>query len=373
MAGFAKKVSARTHGGGAVRAAWVALSVVIGCPVVVGQLVPPTPPSVLPPSDYGHQFVTIGAAGNRAALASERIHNFGYPNLGAVGYEYRMARTEITVAQHLALVHAYAPFFEADNPGQTIAPEFTGTYIHRASLNPAAPPVYLLVDPALANVATNMTWRMAARYCNWLHNGMPIGPGLTQDAFEQGAYDTSTFTQNPNGTYNDQLTRSEGALFWIPSLDEWTKAAHYDPDRYGEGQEGYWKNQAGQDTRLTPGAPGLGQSNWGTDLLVDVGSYPDVQSPWGLLDTSGGKTELTEEALFILPGGLHSRVVRGTDHRDNWLLDHIDYAAFGVFPDINNGGVGLRLASSVPSPGPVGALAFGFLFLRTRRWRDGRS
>lgn len=83
-----------------------------------------------------------------------------------------------------------------------------------------------------------LNWRVSAMYCNWLHNGKQN----TLESLQSGAYDVSTFHTNPDGTFTDQITRSPGATFWIPSLDEWIKAVHYDPNRYGPGKGGWWES-----------------------------------------------------------------------------------------------------------------------------------
>lgn len=52
------------------------------------------------PPDYGHDFVTIGAPGNRGVLPFE-APNWNFDILGTFGdvaYEYRIARTEVTNA-----------------------------------------------------------------------------------------------------------------------------------------------------------------------------------------------------------------------------------------------------------------------------------
>lgn len=76
-------------------------------------------------------------------------------------------------------------------------------------------------------------------------------------------------------------------------MDEWIKAVYFDPDHGGTGQAGWWDQPNGSDTPLIPGLPGEGETT--ADLFTDdgawfipLGSYPDVQSPWGLLDVSGG-------------------------------------------------------------------------------------
>lgn len=65
---------------------------------------------------------------------------------------------------------------------------------------------------------TGITWRDAARSCNWLHNGKAGGV----EALVSGAYDTRTFGEGPGGiTITDAPRHLPGATFWIPTLDEW--------------------------------------------------------------------------------------------------------------------------------------------------------
>ena len=62
-------------------------------------------------------------------------------------------------------------------------------------------------------------WYGAARYCNWLHNGLPTGP---QDlsTTEDGAYDMAIG--------GDLIARKPGARYFLPTEGEWYKAAYYD-------------------------------------------------------------------------------------------------------------------------------------------------
>lgn len=191
-----------------------------------------------------------------------------------------------------------------------------------------------------------MGWRYAARYCNWLTNGK----GLEQAAFENGAYDTSTFTDNPDGSFNDQLTHNPDALFWIPTLDEWTKAMHWDPTK-NNGEGGYWRYPTSSDTAPIPGAPGTGETNGGTGVFYDVGAYAGVMSPWGLLDGSGGVAEWLEYADLRL-------LTRGT-RGSSWALptyfDQVDRVlTTGIFAPN-----GLRIASVIPAPSSM-ASVLGF-------------
>lgn len=115
---------------------------------------------------------------------------------------------------------------------------------------------------------------MAARYCNWPTNGKRP----ERDAFENGAYDTSTFTTNSAGTFNDQRTHTPGASFWIPTVDEWIKAAYYDPNRYGNGVEGYWLYNNQSNTAPIYNAPWNGGESNGGIWEGDDWRYYDVAS-----------------------------------------------------------------------------------------------
>jgi hypothetical protein len=200
---------------------------------------------------------------------------------------------------------------------------------------------------------------MGARYCNWLHNGK----ATNREAFENGAYDTSTFTTNANTTINDQRTHSPEARFWIPTLDEAIKASYYDPNRHGEGKEGYWLYPGRSDEQPYSEFPwNGGETNGGTwagdDLrFMDVGSYPTVQSPWGLLDTSGGLGEYTEGIAQN-----RSRLSLGSRRYDQFPEDFDLLAAHFRFTNVNGHFGGFRMASSVPGTSTIVSL-FTVLFL----------
>lgn len=307
------------------------------------------------PPDYGLDWARVGAAGNRATRPDEVPYAPGL-SIGAVPYEYRITKTELTVQQYCDFVRAYAQYY----PDARYDSFFTGIWIH-ANYDSETGPVTFDYNPVVANFPTTLTWRFAARYCNWLHNGK----ATDQDAFESGAYDTSTFTKNADGSINDQPIHSPGAKFWIPTENEWVKAAFYDPKKDSVG--GYWQYPNGTDTPLISGPPGVGQTNAGTwpgDTgfgWFDVGSYPQTKSPWGLLDLSGGASEWNEDRAFNV------RVERGSYRQGEFpeWIDRIERST-GGFPWFD-GWTGLRLASSVPSPSSVLVVFFGTITLSRKR------
>ena len=71
-----------------------------------------------------------------------------------------------------------------------------------------------------------INWFNCARYCNWLHNGKPVG-NQNNSTTEIGCYDMSFSIP----------TRLNNATFFIPNENEWYKAAYY---KGGSSNAGYW-------------------------------------------------------------------------------------------------------------------------------------
>jgi len=315
-----------------------------------------TTPALAAPPDYGLDFVTVGDPGNRAATEAEAplLYNpLARPvaNPGAVGYEFRMMRNEVTNAQWVEFLNAYAPFSPDPFPLTALIGRYPdGTYDYEAGTGNYA------IDSA--------SFQNAARFCNWLHNGK-VNEAW---AFETGAYDTSLFTFDSNGWPTDTNTRLPGAKFWIPSASEWIKAMHYDPHKDGPNQPGYWTYPHSSDEPPEPGESDIhyrwsqGEDptrRWGSP----IGLFPDSQSPWGLLGGSGGSTELMETT--IAPGVRLYNPSKFASLGDTFF-DRID-----LILDTSSSipGTGFRLAAA-PIPAP-GALLAGFIVIlvapRTRK------
>ena len=67
----------------------------------------------------------------------------------------------------------------------------------------------------------DITWGDAARFCNWLQNGQPTGPE------GPGTTETGAYTLNGDTTNLMAITRNAGATYFLPSENEWYKAAYY--------------------------------------------------------------------------------------------------------------------------------------------------
>ncbi len=215
---------------------------------------------------------------------------------GAVPYVYRIGKYEVTTAQWLEFLNTFGP--QGDEFRWFARPGWWGADIDFTYNGPGVRYVLLDMPSAEMMPVFGISWRDAARFCNWLHNDKSSDP----ISLESGAYDTSTFGYEPDGrTFTDQVTRSEGARFWIPSWDEWLKAAHYDP------QARRWYKWPTRDGRFPlTGLPGAGDTSAGVQGCEDIipycpyfiplGAYEST-SPWGLYDVSDGTREWTEETI----------------------------------------------------------------------------
>ena len=161
---------------------------------------------------------------------------------------------------------------------------------------------------------TYVSWFDAARYCNWEHNECPTG---VQDASttERGAY---TLDGATSGRLD--ITRNPGAKFWIPSEDEWYKAAFHDPrlaaDGGPPGDDFYWLYSTMSDT--VPGndigpLPLANHANYidgsgysvtqsgsydpNQNYLTDGGSYEGSAGPYGTFDQGGNVWEWNDAVI----------------------------------------------------------------------------
>ncbi|MCC6285555.1 MAG: SUMF1/EgtB/PvdO family nonheme iron enzyme [Phycisphaerales bacterium] len=305
-----------------------------------------------PPPDYDFDWATIGDVGNAAYFGPNPYG--GAWDRGSVSYVYRMSKMEVTTAQWLEFANAMGAlgdpfgignlvtFWGAD---QITAPPGQFRYGLRGDMpEPERMPVF------------GMPWYNAARYCNWLHNNKE----LSLDALITGAYDTTTWRIDPNtGRRLADERRLPWAKFWIPSWDEWIKAAHWDPTKDGVG--GWWLYPHQSDDPLIYGLPAEGGQSNAMNHSDDYGDrrlglYPDVMSYYGLLDLSGGASEWIED--FVDTTSQASRRIDGTRYLSPSQNPDLD-AVFGVTTGLatNTGRAGVRIASRAV-PAPAGSALF---------------
>lgn len=303
----------------------------------------------------GTDFVTIGSPNNIAYNRDDPFNRV--TGRGSVDHEYKIGRMEVTSGQWLEFVNAA---MARPDPWYLNLPLSWGAERDTSYQGPGERYRLRNVPNAEMLPVGGISWRTAAYYCNWLHNDKsPL-----RTAFQGGAYDTNLFNFPGVPTWTDQPTHHPNARYFIPSWDEWLKAVHYDPNRINTDGSvgGWWTQPNGTDIPLTYGLPesfggsALNQANAGfstgigTEYLVPLGAYPNVQTPWGLLDAAGGSSEWTEGIHLV--GTAMLRIYDGSARGPSGGTE-LDYAYFegSNFPETRSISNGFRLASAVPSSG----------------------
>ncbi len=244
------------------------------------------------------EWVTVGDPGNPAYPGLDGVI---LADRGSVDYTFRVSRTEITSGQWIQFVNKFGTM--SDELGDLLRTGLWPAYPDFSYDGPGQRYVFSnnVLEPELAPVG--ISWRQAAMFCNWMHNGCTDDP----ESLFNGVYDTSTFTRNDDNTYNDQDTHFPDARYWIVTLDEYLKAAYYDPDKNGQGP-GWWEFGHSSDDPPVYGVPGVGDvaRELSDEELIrlcglpnhgdlPLGLYPESQSPWGLLDVLGGNSDFVED------------------------------------------------------------------------------
>ncbi len=296
-------------------------------------------------------WVTIGDPGNPADTeVMQQDLTTGY---GSVSYVYRISKYEITNAQYAEFLNAvaasdpnelYDPAMDTGLNGGITRSGTAGNFTYSATVGRESWPVNIV------------TFYDALRFANWLHNGQ--GSATTED----GAY-----TITAAGISANSITRNAGAIMFLPSEDEWYKAAYYDAVSMS-----YFDFPAGSNALTTCAPPGStpNTANCGPGFLTDVGSYTGSASPYGTFDQGGNVQEWNEAILSsslrgqrggAIGTGLPSQL--GASYRDS--SGHLRAAS----------AVGFRVASiaSVPEPGAALLLMMAILGLAARQVRTGRS
>jgi formylglycine-generating enzyme len=283
-------------------------------------------------------FVTIGNSGNLD-------DNTGY---GGVGYTYRMGVHEVS----RGMIDAYIAL---SNPDLTMADmiAFGGNGVNRP--------------------ATGISWNEAARFVNWLNTSK--GFSAAYKFTTGGRNDNIALWTNIDAGYNAANPyRNANAHYFLPSEDEWYKAAYYDPNK--SGGAGYWDYATGSDTApvTTSGGTLTGTAVYRDGVNPNPPGPADITnagglSSYGTMGQNGNVRELTESNLSVNDPFVigFQRVVYG----GSWTVDESTIRASNRsgntpgFEDVNNG---FRVAA-VPEPSALLLTLIGALGGVTRRRR----
>lgn len=244
-------------------------------------------------------FVVVGDPGNEP----DPLYAFG-----AVPYVFEIGRFEITNEEYAEFLNATA---SREDPYGLYNPCMsTGLFGGIEKLGDGYPCRYQAKPGWERRPVVYLSWYDLARLANWFHYGNPShgapGPGVTEGTDTEGAYDTRGFPHGADAKPDPERLpprRNPGALYWIPSEDEWYKAAYFDPTRYGKRR--YWDYPVrSDDPPRNPPPPGDARSaNYFNGVfalgkpwfLAEVGSYPEALSYYGTYDQGGNVWEWVED------------------------------------------------------------------------------
>lgn len=319
-------------------------------------------------------WVTVGDIGNTADSRT---------GFGAVGYEFDIGKYEFTNNQYTEFLNAIDP--DGVNPNSVY--DTRSGVVGKAGVTFDAQAANGSRYAVKANMgdkpAILITWFTAARVANWLHNGGQAYE--TSDATETapqngGAYPLGT------ATTGNTVVKNPNALYWVPSENEWYKAAFY---KGGGVNAGYWDwatQNSSTPNPVTADAVGNGiipegtvngnAANWGNtfssaDWNGIQKNYTTVgtnggPSFYGAFDMSGNAWEWTD----LADGGLNG-FQRGGDSVT--FAANLSYLGVGPVPPDTSTGITFRLAAQpVPEPSAIaltglGALALGAGAIRRSR------
>jgi formylglycine-generating enzyme required for sulfatase activity len=307
--------------------------------------------------------VTVGDAGNAADTT-------GY---GAVTNVFAIGKYEVTIGQYATFLNTVASvttnsYIVSLWSGVMLNPNVRG--ISRSGSGTLASPYSYSVDGSGNRPISGVSWFDAARFANWMNNGATNGAST-----ETGAYTL-------NGATNGIITKNAEASWWIPSENEWYKAAYY---KGGGTNAGYWPvptqaNANPGNSISFPGAPNQANYYVGDftvtqsasysstqNYLTDAGLFSNSASAYGTFDQAGNVAEWND-AVIGSSRGFRGGSWTNTDVR---AIIRGGDGFTGYNPTNELSTLGFRVAT-VPEPSTYGLLTlaaagFSVHYLRRRR------
>ena len=325
--------------------------------------------------------LAVGNTGARAAITIDlvQVGNPGNANdstgYGAVSYAYSIATKEVNLFQYTAFLNAVA---KTDT--YSLYNTVMGTDLNIAGITQTGSSGnygYAVMGTG-ARPVTYVTWFDAARFANWVANGQPTG-GQNDATTENGAYTLNGAMSGVSATTNAvNPNTSAPTTYWIPSENEWYKAAYYQPVAQGGDSDSYWLYPTGSNTIAgnTIGVADSANYNDGNSAkdqnslptnLTDGGAYgANSASFYGTFDQGGSVFEWN---AAVVPGGFRGLLSGSWDLSGSYMSSSFRGWSF---PYNDSSNAGFRVASSVvPEPSTTVLIMLGGMAcLRGKRRRN---
>jgi formylglycine-generating enzyme required for sulfatase activity len=302
----------------------------------------------------------VGNPGNPGNSASNPA------GLGAVSDIFKMATTETTNQQYVDFLNTVDP--NGSNPNSIYNASMGSSAVGGITFNAGGGSgAKYTVKSGTASTGGSyatmpvsfVTWFSAARFANWLQNGQVSGTA----AMETGAY-----TLN-GATSGNIVARNPGAQVFLPSVNEWYKAAFYTGT--GSTYTTWQTNSNSTPTATVTNVSLVNAANYSSAAVaaMNVGSYINSTSAYGMYDMLGNVAEMTDNtgaststSFRAMGGGWGGSVAawNGTSAAVNQL---------GTF---SNQSYGFRVAA-VPEPGTIALAGMGIAGLAGLDWMKRRK
>ena len=270
-------------------------------------------------SNFGFRLASPIEPKKKVIIQLNNIDNINNINdsltgLGSVSYKYSISKFLITIENYVNFLNSTASKSDPNN----LYIEYLNTdrRISGITRSGSENNYYYSVNQNYGDSSnrpiTYVNWFCAARFANWMSNGQPEG---VQDSTttENGAYDLSQ-SNGFNTVYRNSINPNTGEIpvFFIPSVNEWYKAAYYSPT-LNSNSGGYYKfgtqsndvpgnDLADTDNRYNNANYVLSSNLYysvnqsasldvNKNYLTNVGLFVDSKSYYGLYDMSGNACE----------------------------------------------------------------------------------
>ena len=294
-----------------------------------------------------------------------KVRNIGNDNdpttgNGKVDYEYLIGKYHVSINQYVSFLNSVA-FLDDPNDLYNISmylSRLSAGIIKILTINgytylPTGPDGSIIpegADTSGNRPITNLTWSNMMRFANWISNGQPIG-GQNETTTENGAYNLLNY----DGIHTVKKNKinpntNEPPLFYLPTENEWYKAAYYNPT-LNNGLGGYYlyATQSNENPQNVLSNHEKNSANYITEdngllcvtqqvafdttqnYLTNIGAFFNSSSYYGTYDQTGNAWEILDPnvdgSIFLnARGGAFTSFIGYTDSKFSINLTLSEYA-----------------------------------------------